>query len=118
METDVLVALVTDDDWQPEPATEALDTDDDLDTSILAHAELIVRVSDREESGYDVDVARVLAKVLALVPVKPTSHGDAVLAAATSLEEYELTPLDALQAGVVTTPEDSVLSTERDYGPR
>jgi hypothetical protein len=40
---------------------------------------------------------------------------DAVLAAAAFVEEYQLTPFDALHAGVAATRGERVLSSERDY---
>jgi len=63
VETDFLVAIVKDDDWLQEPVTEALATDDDRYTSILASAELLVLLNDREEAGYDVDVPRALTNL-------------------------------------------------------
>jgi predicted nucleic acid-binding protein len=47
--------------------------------------------------------------------IKPTKHEDAVLAAAAFIDEYGLTPFDALHAGLVTTSEERLLSTEQDY---
>lgn len=115
VETDFLVALVREDDWLQEPATEALVEYDDLYTSILAYAELLVLLYERDEAGYDVDVPRALTNLLELVPVEPVSHEAAVLAAAAYLEDFDLTPLDALHAGVVTTRDDSILTSERDH---
>ena len=63
VETDLLEDIVRDDDWLQEPATEALATDDDRYTSILASAELLVLLYDREEAGYDVDVPRALTNL-------------------------------------------------------
>nr|WP_284009198.1 hypothetical protein [Halomicroarcula sp. YJ-61-S] len=37
------------------------------------------------------------------------------MAAAAFLDEYDLTPFDALHAGLVTSGEGRVLSTEQDY---
>lgn len=115
VETDFLVALAKDDDWLQESATRALEEYDDIHTSILAYAELLVLLYDREEAGYDVDAPRALTNLLELVPIEPTIHEEAVLAAATYLEEFDLTPLDALHAGIVTVSDERVLSTERDY---
>lgn len=114
VETDFLVALLKDDDWLQEAAVGALE-DHDVHTSILAYAELLVLLYDREEAAYDVDVPRAVANLLELVPVVPEAHEDAVLAAAALLEEYDLTPFDALHAGVVTTGEGRVLSSEGAY---
>jgi hypothetical protein len=38
-----------------------------------------------------------------------------VLAAAAFIDEYDLTPFDALHAGLATTRDESVLSSETDY---
>ena len=38
-----------------------------------------------------------------------------MLAAAAFLDEYDLTPFDALHADLVTTRDERVLSTEEDY---
>jgi len=38
-----------------------------------------------------------------------------VLAAATFLEEYQMTPFDALHAGMAATGDGTVLSSEKDY---
>ncbi|USZ67899.1 PIN domain-containing protein [Halorussus salilacus] len=115
VETDFLTALVKDDDWLREPALRALEERDDIHTSILAYAEVLVLFYDRETAEYDIDPPRAISNLLELVPVVPEAHEDAVLAAAAFLDEYEMTPFDALHAGIVTTGEDRVLSSERDY---
>lgn len=115
VETDFLVALVKDDDWLGEAAVDALAEHDDIHTSILAYAELLVLFYDRDRSSYDIDVPRAVANLLDLVPVVPERHEDAVLAAAAFVEEYGLTPFDALHAGVAATGDGTVLSSERDY---
>lgn len=38
-----------------------------------------------------------------------------MLAAAPFVDEYDLTPFDALHAGLVITGKEGVLSTEQDY---
>ena len=42
VETDFLTALLKDDDWLQEAAIRALDERDDIHTSILAYAEVLV----------------------------------------------------------------------------
>ena len=115
VETDFLTALVKDEDWLRESALHALDERDDLHTSILAYAEVLVLFYDRERADYEIDAPRAIANLLELVPITPPEHEDAVLAAAAFIEEYDLTPFDALHAGVAATGGERVLSSERDY---
>jgi len=70
---------------------------------------------DRDTEGYDVDVTRALTNLLELVPIVPGVHEDVVLAAAAFLEEEDLTPFDALHAGLAVAHDERVLSSERDY---
>jgi len=115
VETDLLTALVKSEDWLREPAIRALEEHDDIHTSILAYAEVLVLFSDREASEYEINAQRAIANLLELVPIVPEDHEDAVLAAAAFLDEYHLTPFDALHAGIIATSEERVLSTEQDY---
>ncbi len=115
VETDFLIALVKNDDWLQESALHELEERDDIHTSILAYAEVLVLFYDRDDSEYKIDAPRAIANLLELVPIEPETHEDAVLAAATFLDEYEMTPFDALHAGVIATGEETVLSTEQDY---
>ncbi|WP_135854026.1 type II toxin-antitoxin system VapC family toxin [Halorussus salinus] len=115
VETDFLTALVKDDDWLREPAIRALEERDDVHTSILAYAEVLVLFYDRGRSEYEIDALRAISNLLELVPIRPDEHEEAVLAAAAFLDEYDLTPFDALHAGVVATSEGRVLSSEKDY---
>lgn len=115
VETDFLIALVDDDDWLHDGAIRALDEHDDIHTSILAYAEVLVLFYDREAAEYDIDAPRAITNLLELVPIRPTEHEDAVLAAAAFINEYDLTPFDALHAGFVATRDERVLSTEQDY---
>lgn len=75
---------------------------------------MLVLFYDRETAEYEIDVPRAITNLFELVPIVPKEHEDAVLAAAAFLDEYELTPFDALHAGLVTTGEERVLSTEQD----
>jgi len=115
VETDFLTALVKDDDWLRDAAVHALEEHDDIHTSILAYGEVLVLFYDREAAEYEVDAPRAVTNLLELVPIVPEEHEDAVLAAAAFIDEYDLTPFDALHAGLVTTSEERVLSTEQDY---
>jgi predicted nucleic acid-binding protein len=117
VETDFLTALVKDDDWLREEAIRSLEERDDIHTSILAYAEVLVLFYDREAAEYQIDSPRAISNLLELVPIVPEEHEDAVLAAAAFLDEYDLTPFDALHAGIITTGEGRVLSTEQDYDP-
>lgn len=115
VEADFLTALVKDDDWLRDGAVRALDQRDDIHTSILAYAEVLVLFYDRDAAEYDIDAPRAITNLLELVPVVPEAHEEAVLAAAAFLDECDLTPFDALHAGLVTTRGEPVLSTEQDY---
>jgi len=115
VETDFLTALLKDDDWLKDAAIRALDEHDDIHTSILAYAGVLVLFYDQEGAVYDIDAPRAITNLLELVPIQPKAHEEAVLAAAAFLDEYDLTPFDALHAGLVTTSKQGVLSTERDY---
>ena len=115
VETDFLTALVKDDDWLQDAATRAIEERDDIHTSILAYAEILVLFYDREAAAYDINAPRAITNLLELVPIQPKEHEDAVLAAAAFIDEDDLTPFDALHAGIVTTGENRVLSTEQDY---
>ena len=115
VETDFLIALVKDEDWLRTSALRALDEYEEIHTSILAYAEVLVLLYDRETSEYEIDAPRAIANLLELVPIFPEAHEDAVLAAAAFLDDYHLTPFDALHAGIVATGEGAVLSSEKDY---
>lgn len=115
VETDFLVALLKDDDWLQTAALAALDEHDDLHTSILAYAEVLVLFYERETAGYAIDAPRAMANLLDLVSVEPTRHEEAILAAATFIEDEDLMPFDALHAGLAATTGETVLSSETDY---
>lgn len=115
VETGFLVALAKDDDWLGDAAVRALDAHGDVHTSILAYAEVLVLFYDREAADYEIDVPRAVTDLLELVPVVPEEHEDAVLAAAAFIDEHDLTPFDALHAGVAATAGERVCSTEGGY---
>ncbi|WP_121823087.1 PIN domain-containing protein [Halostella salina] len=115
VETDFLTALVKDDDWLREAAVRALEERDDIHTSLLAYAELLVLFYDRDDGAYEIDAPRAVTNLLELVPIVPEHHEDAVLAAAAFIEEDDLTPFDAVHAGIAATRDERVLTTETDY---
>lgn|GEM_PF-477156 len=115
VETDFLAALVKGDDWLRDHAVEALETYDDLYTSVLSYAELLVLFYDRAAAEYRIDLPRAVTDLVELVPIRPESHEDVVLAAAAFIDEHQLTPFDALHAGFATAGDHRVLSTELDY---
>lgn len=115
VETDFLTALVKEDDWLRESALAALDENEDLHTSILAYAELLVLFYDREQADFVIDAPRAITNLLEMIEIRPERHEDAVLVAATFLDEYHMTPFDALHAGMAVIGDGSVLSSERDY---
>lgn len=115
VETDFLTALVKDEDWLREPALPPIEDREDVHTSILAYAEVLVLFYDREQSEYEVDAPRAITNLLELVPIQPEEHEDSVLAAAAFLDDYGMTPFHALHAGLVATGSGTVLSSEQAY---
>lgn len=115
VETDFLIALLKQEDWLRESALRALEDRDDIHTSVLSYAEVLVLFYDREQAEYEIDAPRAITNLLELVPIIPEAHEDAVLAAAAFLDEYHLTPFDALHAGMAATEGDTVLTSEQDY---
>lgn len=115
VETDFLIALLKQEDWLRESALRALEDRDDIHTSVLSYAEVLVLFYDREQARYEIDAPRAITNLLELVPIIPEAHEDAVLAAAAFLDEYHLTPFDALHAGMAATGGETVLSSEQDY---
>lgn len=115
VETDFLVALVKNENWLRQSALSALEEHDDIHTSILGYAEVLVLFYDRDTASYDIDVPRVISNLLELVPIAPEAHEDVVLAAAAFIDEYHLPPFDTLHAGLVATSGERVLTSERDY---
>jgi predicted nucleic acid-binding protein len=111
VETDFLVSLLKDEDWLQESAIETL-AERSVHTSILAYAEVLVLFYDREQASDSIDTPRAITNLLEVVPVVPEAHADAVLAAAAFLDEYDMTPFDALHAGVVTTGDGEICSTD------
>ena len=115
VETDFLIGLAKQDDWLQDAALDALDDYDDIHTSIAAYTEFFMLTYDPETADYGIDIGRVVADLVELVPVQPPEHEEAVLTAAVLAAEQEFTPFDAIHAGIATVTDESVLTTEQDY---
>jgi predicted nucleic acid-binding protein len=109
VETDFLLALVKDDDWLGDAAeTVYRDHRDELWTSQFALVELLL-VAYREGR----DAERVVANAASLVDVR--GDEDAVVAAATYVEDHGLTPFDAIH--LVESDGDTIASSDDAYEP-
>lgn len=106
-EVDFLLALIKDDDWLGDAAeTIYRERRDDLWTSPHSLVELML-VAYRE----DRDVERVVANANRLLEVR--GETDRVLAAASHVEEHDLTPFDALH--LVHSGDDPIVSSDGAY---
>jgi hypothetical protein len=105
-ETDFLLALIKEDDWLAEPAEAVYETHDELWTSPYTLVELML-VAYRE----DWNVLHVVASAKELVDVRGDT--EAILAAASYVEDEGFTPLDALH--LVQSGDDVIVSSETDY---
>lgn len=110
VEADFLFALAKPDDWLQLEAEAALERED-VHTSLLTYAEFLVRAYEPGE-GFEFDVSKTVANLLELVPVRPETDEAALLAAATYLDEYDVTPFDAIHAGVATTRGGRILASD------
>jgi len=110
VETDFLLALAKESDWLKGEAEKALKEYEEIETSILAYAELLYLVED-----YDIDRTRAISNLLNLVPVRPQSHEQAILKAVQHQDEYGMTNFDSLHAGIIDTWNEPVLGSEQDY---
>lgn len=111
VETDFLIALVKPDDWLNERAEATLAGDEPVHTSLLGYVELLVEAYEPQE-GIEYDVPSVVANLLELVPVDPPADEDVLLAAATYLDEHDVTPFDAFHAGIAVTNDDRIQSSD------
>lgn len=114
VETDFLLALAKPDDWLQSQARRALEAYD-VHTSIATYAEFLVYAYDRGDDEYSVDLERAVTDLVQLVPVEPDVHERAVLTATVLAVEHDLTPFDAIHAGLAIETDESMLSSERDY---
>lgn len=106
-ETDFLLALVEGTDWLGEAAENVYrDHHDDLRTSSFTLIELLL-VAYRE----DLDTERVIANATDLVDV--SGDGEAVVTAATYVEDHGFTPFDALH--LVESDGDTIVSSDDAY---
>ncbi|WP_348611652.1 PIN domain-containing protein [Halobaculum rarum] len=114
VESDFLFALAKPSDWLKADAEVALD-EYDIHTSIATYTEFLVYFYDEAAGEYTLPVTEVIPNLLELVPVRPDEHEDALLAAAAFIDEEELTPFDAVHAGIAHIEGEAVLSTDRAY---
>lgn len=114
VETDFLIALAKTDDWLNEWAQTTLEGEDEVYTSLLAYVELLVAAY-QPGDGIDYDVPRVVANLLEVVPIEPAHDEGVALAAATYLDEHEITPFDAFHAGIAATRDDRIHSSDRIF---
>ncbi len=106
-ETDFLLALIKDDDWLGDAAESVYrDRRDELWTSQFTLIELLL-VAYRE----DRDTERVVTNAANLVEVR--GDVDAVVAAATYVEDHGFTPFDALH--LVESDDDTIVSSDDTY---
>lgn len=114
VESDFLFALAKPEDWLKEDAKAALE-DHTVYTSIATYAEFLVYFYDAGTGEYTIQAADVVPNLLELVSVRPEHHEDALLAATAFIDEYGVTPFDAVHAGIAHVEGDPVLSTEQAY---
>ena len=106
-ETDLLLALVKDDDWLGEAAeTVYREHEEDLWTSRFTLVELLL-VAYRE----GLDAERVVTNAANLLEVR--GDADSVVAAATYVEDHGFTPFDALH--LVESDGDTIVSSDGTY---
>jgi len=115
VETDFLVALLKDDDWLGKSVEVTVKDDEiDVNTSLLSYLELLLSAYS-PNTGIGFEVVPVVSNLLDDVPINPPSDEDVVLAAATFLDEYQITPFDAFHAAIVVTRNDQILASDRIY---
>ncbi|ELZ72956.1 hypothetical protein C457_03306 [Haloferax prahovense DSM 18310] len=106
-ETDFLLALIKDEDWLGDAATEVYrDHRDELWTSQFTLIELLM-VAYREQR----DTERVVTNAAALLEVR--GDVDTVVTAATYVEDHGFTPFDALH--LVESDGDTIVSSDETY---
>lgn len=57
----------------------------------------------------------MVANLLELVPVRPEADEEAILAAATYLDEHDMTPFDALHAGIAVMRDERILTSDKAF---
>mgnify|MGYP000076635077 FL=1 len=95
------------DDWLSEEV-EAVLAEESVETLLLAYAEFLVAAY-TEDDGFEFEVTPLVANMLELVPLPSPEEEELLLAAATYLDDHDLTPFDALHAAHAATRHGSVL---------
>lgn len=114
VETDFLFAVAKPDDWLSEEV-EAVLAEEPVETSLLAYAEFLVAAY-TEGDGFEFEVTPLVANMLDLVPLPSPEEEELLLAAATYLDDHDLTPFDALHAAHAATRHEGVLiGSDRAY---
>ncbi len=62
---------------------------------------MLVLFNDHTEAEYEIDAPRAITNLLELVPIKPEAHEDTILAAATFLNEYQMTPFVSIAVSTI-----------------
>lgn len=114
VESDLLFALAKDSDWLKADAKAAIDAEE-VHTSIIAYTEYLQYFYDPDAAEYTVPVTTVIPNLLEKVPVHPAEHEQALLAAVAFISDHNLTPADAVHAGLAHMGGEPVISTEQDY---
>ena len=114
VKTDFLFAVAKPDDWLSEEV-EAVLAEESVETSLLAYAEFLVATY-TEDDGFEFEVTPLVANMLDLVPLPSPEEEELLLAAATYLDDHDLTPFDALHAAHAATRHGGVLiGSDRVY---
>lgn len=114
VESDLLFALAKPSDWLKADAKAAIAAEE-VHTSITAYTEYLQYFYDPDIGEYTAPVTEIIPNMLELVPIRPSEHEQAVLAAVAFISDHNLTPADAVHAGIAHTEGETVLSTEQDY---
>jgi len=114
VESDLLFALAKPSDWLKADAKAVVDAEE-VYTSITAYTEYLQYFYDPDAAEYTVPVSEVIPNMLEMVPVHPTEHEQALLAAVAFINDHNLTPADAVHAGIAHVEGETIISTEQDY---
>jgi len=114
VESEFLFALAKPSDWLKADAEAAL-AEYDVHTSLMTYTEFLVYFYDPEEAEYMLPVTALIPNLLELVPVHSEADEQALLTATAFIDEYGLTPTDAVHAGIAQARGEPVLSTDTAY---
>jgi len=114
VESDFLFALAKPSDWLKANAEAALE-EYDVHTSLTTYNEFLVYFYNPEAAEYTLPVTELIPNLLELVPVRPEADEEALLTATAFIDEYGLTPTDAIHAGLAHTRDEPILSTDTAY---